>query len=51
MTIEINEVELYRIRRSLETEARVCDDTGSSFEASELRELIDNIMQQAKDAS
>ena len=46
MTIKITDTELYRIRRSLETEARICDDNGHDFEAKELRKLIENIMTQ-----
>lgn len=48
MNIVVNEIELYRIRWSLETEARVCDSGGHEFEAKELRALIENIMNQAK---
>lgn len=48
MTIEVSNAELYRIRRSLETEVQICDDNGHDFEASKLRELIDKIMNETK---
>lgn len=51
MTIKITDTELYRIRRSLETEARICDDNGHDFEAKELRKLIENIMTQTNGES
>ncbi len=51
MIVKITDTELYRIRRSLETEARICGDNGHDFEAKELRKLIENIMTQTNGES